>query len=101
MPALLLCLELWVVAIECQAHQQRPIKRPIWGIEIKHLDTSSQPLAANHPTHFDGQNNPSTKPIHGTNHSDKPAGVSLALRCPSGLNANQSIEDTLKFKIAK
>jgi hypothetical protein len=44
---------------------------------------------------------PSTKPIHGTNHSDKPAGVSLALRCPSGLNANQSIEDTLKFKIAK
>ena len=46
-------------------------------------------------------NNPSTKPIHGTNHSDKPAGVSLALRCPSGLNANQSIEDTLKFKIAK
>jgi hypothetical protein len=38
---------------------------------------------------------------HGTNHSNKPADVNLARRCPSLLNANQSIEDTLKFKIAK
>jgi hypothetical protein len=40
-------------------------------------------------------------PTHGTNHSDTPAGVSLARRCPSLLKANQSIEDTLKFKTAK
>jgi L-serine deaminase len=42
-----------------------------------------------------------TTMIHGTNHSNTPAGVSLARRCPSLLKANQSIEDTLKFKIAK